>query len=586
MLKNSSYIIISGTRFKPRKNIYNYNINFNGIQIYYNNKNNLIFFNNYVVFIDGNIFVDNKNIKKHEILLFRLLDKYKDSNYLANISGDFNLFIWDKSTKELSVISSHFGMKPLNFTRKYNCYLFSNRAINIVNFLGEYKTHLPSLLEYLLYNYYVSNYTLIEQIELFPPASIGEIRLNNKMNINNYWDLKELFNSQYISSNKKSRQLIDDVLNRVIKKYIDTDSTFGLSLTGGWDGRLILSYLLKNNIDNFFLYSFGTRESPDIKIPRYIANQLGIEYYPFYLNENYFNKYFLSMSQENLIQTDGLRGFQRAHYYYAIKNVGKRTDKILSGNCASNIIKYANRKPSDVYNTNLVELIFSNNKKDTIMKQQKLMEQHLRISIPKKVKEETIEQVANSDIYLPGYSKSQLFYKVLLQNIERKYYGYEMMGYSDFVDNLSPFIDIDFIKALSKTNYFGAHHDYDDRSLKSRWMSSILYAKLIKKNSSLLGSFISDRGFSTNEILTISGMIKVYKKKFSKSRSNIERDYYGMSNAYHLILKYIDSDIKTNFPLGVDFKSLKKYNIYSSMSKNVIGNYLSFLIWIDHVTKN
>lgn len=552
----------------------------------YNNCQNLFKKDEFIIYIDGYAFFKNDKLfskEEHFHFISNLEYLYEDNN----LSGDFNIIIINQESNIIIVITSHLGMKPIYIGEINRNVIITNRINNVFKLKNNNLDYnYATLLEHLLYNYPISNNTFIDRFQLIPPAVKLVISNTNNIIQKSYWKLDdELFSSKFPVQGKRAIQLIDDSLDNAIQKYIKINPYIALSLTGGWDGRLLLSYLLKNNFQNFFLYSFGTPSSPDTEIPKKIAQSLDIDYESYYLNENYYNNHFLDDSINNILHTDGIRPFLRTHYYYALKNVGNKSNFVFSGNCASNIVKFANRKPGDVYNQNLFDLLFDSNKEDTILKQISEVETLLDIQFNKNIKGKAINQIIQSDIYLQGATKNQLFYKVLLQNIERKYYGYEMLGYYDFVHNISPFIDIDFIKALSQTIYFGANHDFEDKTLKSRRMTSLLYAKLIKKNSHILGSFITDRGFSTNDMLTPNGLFKVCKKKFIKKNNQKLKDYYGMNDAFKIIFDYLEKNKVNKGPFGAEIDSLKKHSIINNRNKNLIGNYLSYLIWNKHVER-
>ncbi len=229
-------------------------------------------------------------------------------------------------------------------------FLFSSRLGVFKKILGEGETNHSVIMQHCLYNYPVSSQTFIKNVFLQPSGSV--LVFNNKnLTINKYWSIdEELANSQGRLNFNNSIDLLDEVLNRTIKRYCSGNNQIGLSLTGGWDGRLLLSYALKYlSPDQLLLYSHGILESPDVNLPMVTSKKLGLNYVPILLDDPEYLNDQLQWAENTVKYSDGIRRVSRLHYLYNMAILNKRygINKIISGNGGSNLLKSSNYQPGD-----------------------------------------------------------------------------------------------------------------------------------------------------------------------------------------------------------------------------------------------
>ena len=62
---------------------------------------------------------------------------------------------------------------------------------------------------------------------------------------------------------------------------------------------------------------------------------------------------------------------------------------------------------------------------------------------------EDIRTLPCFDSFHKNMTKNQQFYKIVFDEVIRKYFGAEMVNQYRFLVNRTPFLDIDFLKALS-----------------------------------------------------------------------------------------------------------------------------------------
>jgi len=366
-----------------------------------------------------------------------------------------------------------------------------------------------------MFGYFLDSQSFLENIVLLEAATI----ISNKKG---EWQTEKYNNHFFLFTQpsynfRDGKDLVNESFSNVIKELSNLQTSFGCSITGGWDGRLLLSYLMKNDDKDYFLYTYGKRTQADLSIATRLAQKFRLRHIPIDLDVGYFDSYE-EMSSESILLSDGLRGPNRGHYILMARVLSEATNLVLSGNCGSNILKIV-QSSSGVYNSYLLELFCTNlpieEKANSLYKN--FFEKNPWVKEIAGV-DEFVAAVKNSEIIQDfSLTQGQKFYHYLLTNIERKYFGTEAATYSSYIYNYSPFINSDFIKDLVQTPFFGGHYPFLESNPLVRLQLSKLYAELMLANHEGLAKFTSDRGFPVTWFLTPPGWVTGYAKKRMRS---------------------------------------------------------------------
>lgn len=93
-----------------------------------------------------------------------------------------------------------------------------------------------------------------------------------------------------------------NVLSNAIKRIIESVSgrTLVVPLSGGYDSRLVLSLLYKENYKNVICFTYGNNDDEEVKISKKVAESLGYKWVLFETTKNYIpNRYLYSNEFEN-----------------------------------------------------------------------------------------------------------------------------------------------------------------------------------------------------------------------------------------------------------------------------------------------
>jgi hypothetical protein len=484
--------------------------------------------------------------------------------------GNYNVICINEAEQNLKVITSPLGLIPLYKFVDSGSFVLADRLTDIKSrFCIE--LDLCTVAQMSLYNYPISDLSLLKNVRTIEPGCMLSYDCGNVV-VRKYWQPEDLLNRDILSL-PESFEIIDEALRRSIKRYSENSEKVATSLTGGWDGRLVLAYLLNFKDDQDILsYSFGTKDAPDVKIPLHITQDLGLEYLPILLDERYLRERYLDVAKQTILNSEAYRSMQRAHYLYAMKLISASTKTVITGICGSNLMKSAATTPSVVFNRRIIELLSADDPEAVLVK---------HFSEFERAKPSVLGSVSSNDfcdailsplmkrtLEISDYKgKASCF---ILNYLERKYFGYEMVSYSSHVTNLSPFTDIDFIGALSQTPYYNAAKTA--KTIFSNWQNGILYAKLIHKNYPTLASYNSDKGVSLSDLLKpwkypLLAMIQ-YKRRNQGHQINL--NYYNTG------------DTLSRFCQEFNCQDLLPQGEYD---KNFWAPIVSTLSWIDMVAK-
>jgi len=502
------------------------------------------------------------------------------TDFSKKLTGWFNIFLFDEKIGKAILFNDRLGLLPLFLYNSGDQYLFASKLESILasGLMTKIDFDIVSIAEQFLFNYPLSKHSHIQNITTLPAASIIQLS-NNELITTTYWSPAELIINNPIPK-KEGFELINQAFETSVKRaIINYQGNIAVSLTGGWDGRLILSYALKNYSDRIHTFSFGDEHSPDIIIPQTIAKSEGFRYTPFLLDKSYIENDFFDSARSTIVQSNGVRGYRRAPYLYTMGKISNNSNLILSGNFGDEMLKFSAFKPSEVQSKALINYIQSDFTQRPVFPENLFNEQFLKEVDREELVDEWNKRFQDLEDEISCYDNRSMKYNHLkLTRIANRFFGFEMNSYNDFVYNFSPFLDFDFITEFSKTVYCGLYHPFNENRLKDKEMTSLLYAKLVKGNSATLAAYNTDRGFSMTDVTTLRGKFKVYTKKFISKGPAVKTSYLSERTA-----DLFNQQHKIVYPNS--FGKHLKYPYDKGIDLNLMSRIQSLEFWIGHITK-
>lgn len=448
--------------------------------------------------------------------------RYKE-NCIDMLEGTFNIIIYNVAEDKLMCGNDIFGFYPMYYHETSMCIALSSRLEAIVasGLLNEIEFDVASFVEQLIFKYNLSDYSNIKDVRILPNASLLTVSMGNS-SIARYWKIEDKLEKRSLNRTQ-SFELFDASLREACVKLMNLNNrSVNVSLTGGWDSRLVLSYLKKDFKDRISLYSFGAPNAPDITLPQQIAEREGLRYTPFMLDQSYLENEFETSAHHTVIQSEGARNFKRTHYVNTIEKISMDSSYLITGIFGDQIIKNGKPSGSTVVSKRIINLIESNFRPYN----QLCMDLNEAAAIVEKYLGSNQQDIADSvlsrlDKTFESYrnhKNSSLSMFVFQFSINlRKYFGNEAASYKSNSYCLSPFIDKQFIHDYFLTVFAGFRHPFVSNNYLSKYKSTKLYADLIRKNCPSLLDYQTSRGYTMKDVYSAKGAISIFTKRKEKS---------------------------------------------------------------------
>ncbi len=178
---------------------------------------------------------------------------------IASINGDFLIFYFDLDEKKFFVISDQFGKFPCYFIASKDLFAFSTSFYNIFKQLDFPKLNINRALEFIYRDVQVSDKTIIEEIFLLPPGSLGEFRSDGTYKIKKVLGYRKFLETPF----EKFKRLEDfadafyHTLDLLVRERVESlgEFKFCSEISSGLDSSLVTYLVKKNYSKGFVCYS-------------------------------------------------------------------------------------------------------------------------------------------------------------------------------------------------------------------------------------------------------------------------------------------------------------------------------------------
>jgi len=537
---------------------------------------------NSIILIVGDVFYKNKYKKcSPKILPKEILKQIEaDSDFLNKIKGDFSIILFLKNDNTVKVFNDQFALRPLYYGR-------INDEVIISNNLNLYKSFKPEinevvLLEKLLFSYPITNETFFKNVFFLNGGEVLSFD-GYDFKILNYFNLKDfVFKGE--ERKFKSNEFVRLFNDSVIQKAQLSEHNVA-SLTGGFDGRSIVSSLLKEGRD-FSTYSFGKKGGENTKVPMQINSKIKVNYKPIYLDGEY-EKMYAKHAREAVLFSDGLSFHERANYTYAFNKLSEETNYVLTGLIAGEILRPIHLKTDYINETyyrvfyNLEELDIENDLAKKGLSgfiNSEFIERNKK-SIQKKIANRQKEIKQNKS----GKNAYLYYYYDLIQLGFRRFYGSEMHLERFYCTSQTPFFDFDILDYILNTKYKILFNNAFKDGLIYRWKGQKIYSQIFNLNYSEIGNIPVDRGYKPKHLLnTFSKAIVIFqflrrRKRLKNSVSEFDTPRWS---------KYFFDELNKSDLIGQSFFNQKELLSYIDSYKENdynqdINRLISLCLWVN-----
>jgi len=531
--------------------------------------------------LDSNLKIGKKRLTTNEISI--LYSEYKEK-IVDHIKGSFSILIFDKAKNSLQIFTDKFNIKNVFYSYNGSRLLVSSSLATFPHFSAEEfsKINIKSVLEYYLFDFDLVNESFIKNVYSIPSSTcltVSEKQIENNI----YWDIFSAFaESKPELTEKEGIKKIEELMKKNLDLYISQPDKTAFALTGGFDSRTNLA-LLGDKAEKCFFYSYGLNESYDVKLSGKIARKLKLNFKAFPMDENY-EKSFDNDAEIAILLGDGASEMNRANYVYVYKNFIGKYHSILTGLFGSELIKrptslggYIDVHARDILNCQDLGQCFNQ-----IIEKAK-SQNYFKPEIIDEYKDQIFSDIKINP-FLNNKFKGALKFFFFIAGIGNcKYFMKEIKTERPFVENLHPYLDIEFIELLMKTPFPWLYNWEAEKSLLKNLKIHKFYSYLIYWNNKKLADIITTHSYKPKYLLKkiwipfLAVQYFYYKKKIKK---------IGIFKNDSLIFKFYTrrkeifnrySTVFNQNPIENErFKNAKEFAKLSSLQVWLHGNNLNF----------
>jgi asparagine synthase (glutamine-hydrolysing) len=212
---------------------------------------------------------------------------------LKLFSGMFAIAVYDRETKQLTLVRDRLGEKPLYYgwVNGYLVFASELKALQAFPFWeGEINRDALTLL--LRHNYILAPHSIYKEIYKLPPATSVCIKLSSEQVGHlpeplHYWSLSRYFGqvkNTSITSEDATNQL-DELLREVISEQMISDVPLGAFLSGGVDSSAIVAIMqqISSSPVRSFSIGFNEKKFNEAEYAKAVAKHLGTEHTELYV---------------------------------------------------------------------------------------------------------------------------------------------------------------------------------------------------------------------------------------------------------------------------------------------------------------
>jgi asparagine synthase (glutamine-hydrolysing) len=245
----------------------------------------------------------------------------------------------DKQNGTANLFNDRFGMHRVYYYETKETFYFAAEAKAILAVRREVRSIDPDgLAEFVSCGCTLGNRTLFKDIRVLPPASSWSFRRASIEQKVTYFEPREWEEQSPLEPEPYYQQL-RQAFSESLPRYLGGPERVGVSLTGGLDSRMIMSWC-RAAAGSLPCYSFGGmyRESQDVRVARRVAQACGQEHEVIPVGEEFLAQ-FPHYSERAVFLTDGCVEVKHAPDLYVNERAARIAPVRLTGNYGGEVLR-------------------------------------------------------------------------------------------------------------------------------------------------------------------------------------------------------------------------------------------------------
>jgi hypothetical protein len=375
--------------------------------------------------------------------------------------------------------------------------------------------------DFMMFNHFLFEDTLNKNIKRLPGSSkiiVTENKIESHV-LKNWDDLVNII--QNFQEENEPTHYLNTALNESFSKQEKI-----LTLTGGFDSRLLFAGMLKNK-HSFKTITWGVKDNLQTKVASELSSQYQINHIDMVLNETFEStisekfEYLLEKTPESPFIIDV------PQFIHMCENLPEHCN-LVCGFMGSEVLRGPSYSSQVTLTAFAARIGLSENKDQIEALIREFNRQHnvfAPLELEKNISILVDRYAQYSRIGVPSNIKNKNIFKYLFHEKYVKIYSQFIKIHFDHGLNLiNPYMDFKFICSAFKLNKALTELTPYENNFFKNFKLYKLYARQIKLTYPALMSSRVDRGYKLNDLVTISGQLKLipyqayrtYKKKTKK----------------------------------------------------------------------
>jgi len=236
------------------------------------------------------------------------------------------------------LFNDRYGAERIYYHEAGGNFYFASEAKALLRILPELREFdQEGVAQFLTYGCTLGERTLFRDIQLLPGGSTLSFE-NGKCHKRKYFS-PETWEGQLALTPEEFEFQFQETFNRILPCYFESESKIGMSLTGGFDTRMIMACRPKTG-ENPVCYTFSGQDglTLDDRLAARVAESCGLEHQLLRIGSDFFSD-FAAYADRTVYITDGCLGILGAHEIYFNAHARLLAPVRLTGNFGSEVLR-------------------------------------------------------------------------------------------------------------------------------------------------------------------------------------------------------------------------------------------------------
>ena len=262
--------------------------------------------------------------------------------FYGELNGTFSGLVADSHSNRVKLFNDRLGYEKIYYSRDNGtgAFFFSSEAKALLRVLPRTREFdRQGLAEFLKFGCTFNERTLYKGVSRMPPASVWEFSPGDPTPKEwTYFSAKDwaIDPSRTLES---AQQDFRDIFRKVLPSYSRAGSGAALSLTGGWDTRMILAAEeFEPGALPCYTFAGFSGDTIDVRQARKVAEAVGQQYHVVRLERDFIEK-FPDHAEKTAYVSDGYAGICLTHEIYLNRSASRISRVRLTGNFGSEVFR-------------------------------------------------------------------------------------------------------------------------------------------------------------------------------------------------------------------------------------------------------